>query len=168
MSTAADHLAGLTCASNGLGAKGAKGEAAAYACASSGETATQHVVRELPPKAPRSSIVSRASWYLEGRTQRNSLSLVGRLRSHGLSVASERLDVFSRVRRAARSLRMQAEEPAVASGGTVAPSRRRSDHAAVRHVRAPLGQRRDALAEHEERRVDADGLAQLLADGLRL
>ena len=58
MSTAADHLAGLTCASNGLGAKG---EAAAYACASSGETVTQHVVRELPPKAPRSSIVSRAS-----------------------------------------------------------------------------------------------------------
>ena len=32
------------------------------ACASSAESVTQHTVRELPPKAPRSSMVSRLSW----------------------------------------------------------------------------------------------------------
>jgi len=40
------------------------------------------------------------------------------LEGHGLSVRSEALGLFSRVRRAASSLQMQSDEPVVASCGT--------------------------------------------------
>ena len=55
------------------------------------------------------------------------------LKGHGLSVGSETLGLFSRVRRAAPSVQMQTEEPMVAKHGpaktpllTVLPRRRRS------------------------------------------
>ena len=64
------------------------------ACASSGDAAMTHVVRDEPPKAPRSSLVSFASWY--GTWRRPSERAVmhfPRTRSDELMMAYARLAV---------------------------------------------------------------------------